>query len=173
MRGVCPSYQTLLNVHSLFQSASTFTGKAARPEVVKVKQEPDASIKPEPIDSIIPQGFSLLAAISPTSSLHTFKVDPDGQPNLAKEPPAPAAPAPAAFTLYNRPNEIVYTPEQALKEGRVMVEVAKVSIANLHVTNKMRQDVWNRELQKLVTSHAIDILLTYYVGSKRLRLKRL
>jgi hypothetical protein len=77
----------------------------------------------------------------------------DEAPSVSPEP---------TFTLYNGPHEIDFTPEEALKQGLAMVEHAKRSIATLHIANEMRRDVWDRELQKLVTkiniSHTSDIL---------------
>jgi hypothetical protein len=132
-----------------------------------VKREPLqinlGAVKPEPIDVHLsgiayPDTGKHEESPPPTSasSLHTFDAhsaasDEEGKASLPFIPKAPTAPPKPTLTMYNGPHEIVYTPEKALEHGLAMVEKAKRSISTLHVGNKMRQDVWNRDLQRLVT----------------------
>ncbi|KAF8310147.1 hypothetical protein DL93DRAFT_2062306 [Clavulina sp. PMI_390] len=53
------------------------------------------------------------------------------------------------YTLYNIPEEIVYTPESALKEGLHMVEAIKDRVLSIKQGNKVRQEVWARDLTTL------------------------
>lgn len=57
---------------------------------------------------------------------------------------------PTLFTVYNTANEIVHTPEAALKEGLGMVKTIKDTLKQLELGSKLRQEVWDRELTKCV-----------------------
>jgi hypothetical protein len=68
----------------------------------------------------------------------------------------PAAPEPPSyFTVYASANEIVYVPENALKEGLGMVKAIKTSLKKLEMGSKLRQEVWAREIERYVTSNTI------------------
>lgn len=54
------------------------------------------------------------------------------------------------YTVCNNPEDIVYTPEDALKEGSGMVKTIKENLKKLELGSKLRQEVWDREMAKLV-----------------------
>jgi hypothetical protein len=142
----------------------TALNTASQATVPIVKREPlqinIGAVKPEPIDVLLsgivnPDAAKHEESPPPTSasSLYTFDAhsaasEEEGKPSLPFIPKAPAAPSKPMLAMYNGPHEIVYTPEKALEHGLAMVEKARNSIATLHVGNKMRQDVWNRDLQR-------------------------
>ncbi|KAG6874834.1 hypothetical protein C0992_006355 [Termitomyces sp. T32_za158] len=51
------------------------------------------------------------------------------------------------FTFYDSATEIDFSPEEALKEGSGMVSSIKSSLEHLQFGNKLRQEVWMRELE--------------------------
>ena len=52
------------------------------------------------------------------------------------------------YTVYKAVDEIDYLPENALKEGLGMVKTLKSSIKTLELGNKLRKDVWLREIER-------------------------
>lgn len=57
---------------------------------------------------------------------------------------------PNFFTIYKDASEIAYVPEDALKEGLGMVKTIKQTLTRLELSSKLRAEVWDRELSKLV-----------------------
>jgi hypothetical protein len=70
-----------------------------------------------------------------------------GNDRVNGDAPAPAA---GAYTRFSAPGEIAYTPEAALHEGLQMVGALRAGIRTLELGNKMRKDVWMRELERCV-----------------------
>ncbi len=54
------------------------------------------------------------------------------------------------YTIYHNYEDIVYTPEDALKEGSGMVKTMKENLKKLELGSKLRREVWDREMAKLV-----------------------
>jgi len=54
------------------------------------------------------------------------------------------------YTIYPDYEDIVYTPEGALKEGSGMVKTVKANLKKLELGSKLRREVWDREMAKLV-----------------------
>lgn len=63
-------------------------------------------------------------------------------------PATPAAPKHVRYTVYHSPEEITYSPDEALKEGLGMVASIKASLKDLQLGSKLRQEVWMRELER-------------------------
>ncbi|KAF5388296.1 hypothetical protein D9615_000347 [Tricholomella constricta] len=63
------------------------------------------------------------------------------------------------FTIYTSADEIEYAPEEALKEGLGMVKSIKSSLKHLQLGSKLRQDVWMRELESLMSQGAPTTLI--------------
>lgn len=57
---------------------------------------------------------------------------------------------PKFFTIHKDPSEIIYVPEDALKEGLGMVKTIKQTLTKLELSSRLRADVWDRELVKFV-----------------------
>ncbi|RXW22795.1 hypothetical protein EST38_g3042 [Candolleomyces aberdarensis] len=57
-------------------------------------------------------------------------------------------PAKATYKRYNNAKEIIYEPEEALREGMKMVHTLEESLIKLSI-NKLRREVWEREIQSL------------------------
>lgn len=62
--------------------------------------------------------------------------------------PALEQPTSVLFSEYANVEGIPYSPENALKEGLLMVESIKNSIKILRLGSKLRQEVWQREIKK-------------------------
>lgn len=54
------------------------------------------------------------------------------------------------FRVYASVSDITYAPETALKEGVAMVNTIKEGLQRLELGSKLRQEVWDREVQKCV-----------------------
>ena len=54
------------------------------------------------------------------------------------------------FKVYASVSDITYAPETALKEGILMVNTIKGGLERLELGSKLRQEVWDREVQKCV-----------------------
>ena len=54
------------------------------------------------------------------------------------------------YKIYERAEDIQYAPEAALKEGIGMVKALKASIKRVHLGSKLRQDVWQNEIERYV-----------------------
>ena len=52
------------------------------------------------------------------------------------------------FKKYESVEDILYAPEEALKEGLGMVKTIKMCLKSLDVGSKMRQEVWMNEIKK-------------------------
>ena len=55
------------------------------------------------------------------------------------------------YKVYERAEDIQYAPEEALKEGIGMVKALKANIKRVDLGSKMRQDVWQKEIEKYVS----------------------
>ncbi|TDL29353.1 hypothetical protein BD410DRAFT_18164 [Rickenella mellea] len=58
------------------------------------------------------------------------------------------------FNTYNSSNEIVYTPENAIKEAAGMTKTVKAHLMKLELGSKLRKDVWLREVASLESQGA-------------------
>ncbi|KAJ2936141.1 hypothetical protein H1R20_g953, partial [Candolleomyces eurysporus] len=58
-------------------------------------------------------------------------------------------PAAARYTRYNDAAEIPYDPEDAIQEGNKMIKTLEESLSKLTIGNKLREQVWERELKTL------------------------
>lgn len=54
------------------------------------------------------------------------------------------------FKVYASVSDITYAPETALKEGILMVNTIEEGLKRLELGSKLRQEVWDREMQKCV-----------------------
>jgi hypothetical protein len=52
------------------------------------------------------------------------------------------------FTAFQSAADIIYVPEDALKEGFGMVKAIKESLKQLELGSQLRREVWDRELSK-------------------------
>lgn len=52
------------------------------------------------------------------------------------------------FTTFQRAADIIYVPEDALKEGFGMVKAIKESLKQLELGSQLRREVWDREISK-------------------------
>lgn len=59
------------------------------------------------------------------------------------------------YGIFSGPDDILYTPEEALAQGLRMVKTLKASVKNLELGNKMRKDVWLREIERSVCMRPI------------------
>ncbi|RXW20524.1 hypothetical protein EST38_g5345 [Candolleomyces aberdarensis] len=59
-------------------------------------------------------------------------------------------PAAARYTRYKDATEIPYAPEDAIQEGIKMIKTLQESLSKLAIGNKLREQVWERELKTLV-----------------------
>jgi hypothetical protein len=57
-------------------------------------------------------------------------------------------PKPILYTKYSSAPDILYAPEDALKEGLGMVKSINSSLKTIQLGSKLRQDVWLRELER-------------------------
>jgi hypothetical protein len=64
---------------------------------------------------------------------------------------------PGAYTRFGAAAEIAYTPEEALREGLHMVSTIRAGIRTLELGNKMRSDVWMREIERCASSFSMHV----------------
>ncbi|KZT72577.1 hypothetical protein DAEQUDRAFT_685625 [Daedalea quercina L-15889] len=119
---------------------------------------PTHNVKPEPVEAT-------------RGSLGNVKPDPDagnasllnpGVSGRGAQPSARAAPLSRTSSKISQPlyqvfksvDDIDYLPEEALKQGLDMVKTIKANIKTLEVGNKMRKDVWLREIESLQSQGA-------------------
>ena len=57
---------------------------------------------------------------------------------------------PSYYNVYERAEDIQYAPEGALKEGIGMVKALNANIKRIDLGSKMRQSVWEKEIQTYV-----------------------
>ena len=69
-------------------------------------------------------------------------------------------------------DEIDYLPENALKEGLGMVKTLKSSIKTLELGNKLRKDVWLREIERCSHFVARYLLELMYCTACKARARR-
>jgi hypothetical protein len=82
---------------------------------------------------------------------NTVNRSANGQSTLPFHKAEDARPAQKlVYTIYRSENDIAYTPEGALNEGHAMANAVKNQLAKLHVGNKMRQEVWSKEITRRV-----------------------
>jgi hypothetical protein len=65
--------------------------------------------------------------------------------------PAKTAEKTATVTSYTRfksSGEIAYVPEEALRQGLKMVSAIRSGVKTLELGNKMRKEVWMREIER-------------------------
>ena len=60
------------------------------------------------------------------------------------------------YKVYEQADDIQYAPEAALKEGIGMVKALKANIKRVDLGSKMRQEVWQSEIEKCVWSPYFD-----------------
>lgn len=76
-------------------------------------------------------------------------------------------PEPKHYAVHNSAEDIVYAPEDALKEGLGMVQTLKANIKKLELGSKLRKDVWLREIERSVCiSRESCVVLTAVVASR-------
>lgn len=62
----------------------------------------------------------------------------------------PAEPRQPLFTIHENVEQIIYEPEDALKEGLGMVKTLKSSLREKVKLSKLREEVWLREIERFV-----------------------
>lgn len=68
----------------------------------------------------------------------------------AQRASVPVQPEPKEFTVHQSVEDIIYAPEDALKEGLGMVRTLKANLKKLELGSKLRKDVWLREIERWV-----------------------
>lgn len=56
----------------------------------------------------------------------------------------------AKYTTYQAAREINYDPEDAIQEGIKMISTLEESLSKMTIGNKLREQVWDRELKTYV-----------------------
>lgn len=59
------------------------------------------------------------------------------------------------YTVYQYAGQIVYQPEDALKEGTAMVKTLKTNIREKLKLGKLREEVWLREIERSVRRNCV------------------
>lgn len=67
------------------------------------------------------------------------------------------------YTIYENSAQIVYRPEDSLKEGTAMVKTLKNSIREKLKLSKLREEVWLREVERFVYCM---IILLYHLTAR-------
>ncbi|KAG9018995.1 hypothetical protein FRB90_007375 [Tulasnella sp. 427] len=125
------------------------------PSSSKVKAEPD--VGPPSLDDMLKMEEE--KPIIPRSPADAQSVD--NKENVKQAPVAPSAPQ---YTKYASPEEITYTPEDALKTGLGIVSVIKEKIRQLDIGSQMRKEVWKKELDEL-SAHSTPTTLIAICGA--------
>ncbi|KIM23722.1 hypothetical protein M408DRAFT_27677 [Serendipita vermifera MAFF 305830] len=170
---------------------SAGTGESAlnRGAVVKTKNPSNSTSSPMRCDDVTLQEEASRANVAPIAQEHvdcptlrapksiatkeispliTFPTDLVRVLDRGEESTDPlSAPTPVrpTFPSYNGPEEILYTPESVLDHGLAMVKTAEASISELDVTNRMRLDVWKRDLQRLKTTSTQKTMIALSTGA--------
>lgn len=127
------------------------TGTSAskvKPDPDAVKQEFDAPL------NLVDEKPILTGSVANVSSA-------ENKENKNRALVAPAAPQ---YTKYASPEEISYTPEDALKTGLGIVSVIKEKIRLLDIGSKMRKEVWKKELDEL-SAHSTPTTMIAICGA--------
>ncbi|KAF9055172.1 hypothetical protein BDZ89DRAFT_1055778 [Hymenopellis radicata] len=119
----------------------------ANPSTESIKDKP--FVKPEPRDT----------AINPFTSRGIDLPQPATNNAPRREAPATPKAIGPRYKVYTSPDDIVYSPENALGEGLGMVQTLQESIKNLQLGSKMRQEVWDREIESLTGQTAPTTLI--------------
>lgn len=155
-----------------------------------VKKEPVAyslssgvNIKSEPRDINISERFatnSVRSSVGPTvanaasnratgtpqpknSNANTVNVSASGQGTIPfRRVEDDRVPKKLVYSIYRNANDINYTPEGVLSEGHAMAKAMKQQLSKLHVGNKMRQEVWRKEVTRCVNSCESDLSLSLW-----------
>ncbi|KAG6872791.1 hypothetical protein C0995_006520 [Termitomyces sp. Mi166 len=149
----------LTRYNSLNRESDSSTSK-----IIKVKPEPMDAARvsterglPVPPYAQSDAAGSLQTRTAPEGSV--IAKDEDVSMEDATSTLTPAMPQRTFFTLYNSPQDINYSPEQALEEGLGMVSSIKSSLKHLQLGSKLRQEVWMRELESLMSQGAPTTLI--------------
>jgi hypothetical protein len=80
-------------------------------------------------------------------------------------------PAPTLFKVFESASDIAYAPEEALKAGLDMVSGIQEVLKKIHLSSKMRQEVWMREIETLARFLRIVqlCLMRIYIQSSKSR----
>jgi hypothetical protein len=97
------------------------------------------------------------SSTSPTQDTGTPSDDSDVASNLSDV---------AKYQRYTSAANIVYTPELALEEGRVMLGAVEANIRRLRLGSERRKDVWIEEVQRYVFEYVWGFVNIMHSDSK-------
>ncbi|KIK36397.1 hypothetical protein CY34DRAFT_26339 [Suillus luteus UH-Slu-Lm8-n1] len=105
---------------------------------------PTPTIKAESSDS--KPVLSDRGITSPSTDVKNFKPEPEPHEQTVHEP--------VLYQLYDSADNISYTPEAALRVGLDMVKTLEARINKLELGSTLREDVWLREMDNLLSQGA-------------------
>lgn len=73
-----------------------------------------------------------------------------------------AEPPKESYHVFSGPGDILYAPEEALVQGLHMVKTLKANVKKLELGNKLRKEVWLREIERSVCIHTSSLKRVSY-----------
>lgn len=63
-----------------------------------------------------------------------------------------------SYDIYSKPEDIEYTPENALKNGLGMVNTMEAALEKLELGSELRKEVWLREIERYAFTYRVSAL---------------